>query len=191
MKKVIFILLLLLAAVVLMSQPQEVAEGKSVVYFVRATSFGALINFTYFDGEKVIGRFNGPKYMRYECEPGEHLFWARSENKSFVEADLEAGRIYILDATVKMGGLKAAVELVPVDTKNYNMKRIQKLLAKKDPERFSGGELYSLQEEMKGVIERGMEKYALLKQEGRPVYKLNREMYAEPSDLIYQKKKKR
>src|SRR5258708_5671525 len=78
-------------------------EGKSVVYFVRSSSLGFAVNFSYFDSAALIGRFNGPKYIRYECAPGSHLFWARSENRSFVEAQLEAGKIYFIQAIPKMG----------------------------------------------------------------------------------------
>lgn len=54
--------------------------GKAVVYFVRPSLLGFAINFSYFDSTALIGRFNAPKYIRYECDPGPHLFWARSEN---------------------------------------------------------------------------------------------------------------
>ncbi|MEL7006912.1 MAG: hypothetical protein AAFN93_29970 [Bacteroidota bacterium] len=52
------------------------AEGKSLVYFVRPSAAGALINFKYFDGEKYLGKINGANYFIYECDPGEHIFWA-------------------------------------------------------------------------------------------------------------------
>ena len=41
---------------------------KAVIYFVRTEIF--VTNFSYFDSVKLIGRFNGPKYIRYECDPG-------------------------------------------------------------------------------------------------------------------------
>jgi len=63
---------------------------KAIVYFVRTSSLGFAINFSYFDSTKLVGKFNGPKYIRYECDPGSHLFWARSENKDFVEAEVDA-----------------------------------------------------------------------------------------------------
>jgi len=55
------------------------AEGKAVVYFARTSSLGILINFSYFDKDKFIGKFHGHGYIRYECEPGEHLFWAKGD----------------------------------------------------------------------------------------------------------------
>src|SRR5688572_28868858 len=92
--------------------------NKAVVYFVRPTSIGFAINFSYFDSTQLIGKFNGPAYIRYECEPGKHLFWACSENRDFVEAEVEAGKIYFIEAAVMMGAVKAAVDLKPLDFKN-------------------------------------------------------------------------
>ncbi len=135
------------------------ASPKSTVYFTRANSLGALINFTYFDGDRAIGKFNGMGYFIYECEPGEHLFWARSENKSFVQAELEPGKTYLIDVQPRMGGLKASVKLVPVDKNDYKMKPIQRLVTKREPIVFSEEELAKIQENMAEVIGRGMENY--------------------------------
>lgn len=171
------------------SQSQDIAPAptdKAVVYFVRANSTGAMINFTYFDSTKVIGKFNGPRYMRYECEPGEHLFWARSENRSFVRANLEAGKIYVIDVIPLMGAIKAAVKLVPVNSPEYKLKRIQKLLAKKSSVIFSQAELDAHQHVMNDVMERGMNKMSTVEYDALPVlgaYSVT------PEQLKYVKKK--
>ena len=158
MKKLVLILTLILPFC-LQSQIIEPAPAdKAVVYFVRASGLGALVNFTYFDSTKVIGKFNGPKYMRYECEPGQHLFWVRAENKDFMQADLEAGYIYLVEVVPQMGAIKASVRFEPVNSPEYKLKKIRKLLAKKEPEQFSEQELQTLQHEMAEVIARGMEK---------------------------------
>ncbi|MFZ2283893.1 MAG: hypothetical protein WAV86_08455 [Lutibacter sp.] len=189
MKKIILLSLMSLLNLILFSQNIEPAPNdKSVVYFTRANTVGALINFTYFDGEKVIGKFNGPKYIRYECIPGEHLFWARSENKSFIEANLEAGKIYIIDVVPKMGAIKASVSLVPVNSKKYKLKQIQKLLSKRDSETFNESQLNELQVEMNEIIIRGMEKYNQLKGKEREILQLTPEMTVSEEDLIFTKK---
>jgi len=84
-------------------------SDKAVVYFVRPSTYGWAINFTFFDSTQVIGRFNGGKFLRYECEPGDHIFWARSENKDFVSANLDPGKIYLIEAIPVMGVVKASV----------------------------------------------------------------------------------
>jgi hypothetical protein len=135
-------------------------EDKAVVYFARVSSMGFAVKFTYFDSATVIGGFNGPKYLRYECAPGKHLFWARSENRDFVEAEVEAGKIYFIEAAPQMGGIKAGVSLQPLDsTDEKTLNKISKLIKKKDSESFTPEELEKETVNFKEVIERGLEKY--------------------------------
>jgi len=190
MKNIVLLLLAFQSIIIYSQNIESTQTEKSVVYFTRANAVGALINFTYFDGEKVIGRFNGPKYLRYECNPGKHLFWARSENKSFVEANLISGKIYIINVIPKMGAIKASVKLVPVDKKNYKLKRIQKLLSKRETEIFSESELNQLQNEMSEIILRGMERYKKMKEKGKKILKLSPEMTVDQKDLIFVKRTK-
>ena len=72
--------------------------------------------------------------MRYEVDPGEHLFWASSENKEFVTADLAEGGIYIVIVNVEMGFGKARVSLTPITEKQQKLfNRAKKLFNKKAP----------------------------------------------------------
>ncbi|HTH55957.1 MAG TPA: hypothetical protein VL728_07905 [Cyclobacteriaceae bacterium] len=153
-------------------------SDKSVVYFVRTSSLGFAINFSYFDSTKLIGRFNGRKYTRYECNPGKHLLWARSENRDFMEADLEPGKIYILKANPTMGFNKAQVSLEQVDPNNPNaMKNILKLLAKRPSEQFTEAMLAEDTKDLLNVIERGMAKYAKDKASGAKIRQLNQSLF--------------
>lgn len=151
-------------------------DDKAVVYFARPSSLGLVINFSYFDSTRLIGKFNGSKYIRYECKPGVHLFWARSENRDFVEADVEAGKIYFILAIPKMGVGKAGVRLVPVDPVDLKkMKKIFRLLNKKPSELFTEEELkIDTKEE---VIARGLEKYKELKARGEIILRLEKTMF--------------
>jgi hypothetical protein len=104
-------------------------DGKAVVYFVRVTKYGKPTAFEFFHQDKYIGYFKGDQYMRYECEPGTHLFWASSENKEFITADLEAGKSYIIMVNVIMGAMKARVGLAPLDfSDNEVWERVKKLV---------------------------------------------------------------
>ena len=172
-------------------QDETNADEKATVYFVRASSLGAVINFALSDGEQVIGRINGMKYMRYECEPGKHLFWARSENKSFVEAELEPGKTYLIDVIPQMGGIKAGVALMPVDKSNYKLKRIQKLVSKKEPVSFDANELAKLQSKFTEVIERGMSRYEKRKAKDGTIRILSSDMTIDHQDLVFVKKSKK
>ncbi len=180
MKKVIlFVTPLLFTSILLIGQSLEPAPAdKAVIYFTRTSTLGFAINFSYFDSTKVIGVFNGPKYIRYECEPGTHLFWARSENRDFVEAEVEAGKIYFIEALVKMGAVKAGVELQPIDPADTkSMNKIFKLLNKKPAESFTSQELQAEEARLQDAIIRGMEKYAEEKKKGKAIPQLKSSMF--------------
>ena len=145
--------------------------------------FGFAINFTYFDSTKVIGHFNGHKFLRYECDPGEHLFWARSENRDYVKADLEAGKIYVIDVIPQMGAVTARVRLVPINSSNYKMKKTQKLLTKGKSEPFTERELAVLQKETVDIVARGLERYKKL---AAPVKTLGNLAF-KPEELLFSK----
>lgn len=179
MKKVVsFLCFMVFALTASFSQNIPPApEDKAVVYFLRPYSLGFAINFSYFDGDQLVGRFKGNKYTRYECEPGTHLFWARSENRDFIEADVEAGKIYFIEAKPRMGGLKAAVFITPVDPKTHDMKRIVKLMNKRGPETFTAEKLAADQADLAVAIENGLQKYKEHQDAGKVFKKLEKGMF--------------
>ncbi len=106
---------------------QPPSTGKAVVYFVRVSSWGGGTTFEFFHNDKYIGAFKGKNYMSYECTPGENLFWASSENKEFLTADLKAGGTYIVIVDVIEGFWKAHVGLTPItvnDTEKFERARV-------------------------------------------------------------------
>lgn len=166
---------------VMRSEGQSVEPApsdKAVIYFVRASSLAFAIDFTYYDSTRVIGKFNGPDYMRYTCNPGRHLFWASSENQSFVEAEVEAGKVYFIEAVVQMGTLKAAVDLDPVpDPKDPNrMRKIIKLIERKTSKSFTREELAADQKEMAEMIAKSLAEYRGDKKEGKAFPRLEKAM---------------
>lgn len=183
MKKIIVLFFSIMLSIVCYSQEIAPApEGKAVVYFVRPSALGFAINFIYFDSATLIGRFNGPKYIRYECDPGKHIFWARSENKDFIDAEVEAGKIYFVEATPKMGAVKAGVKLEPVDPNDTKtMGKILKLMGKKPSESFTPEELATEKKNFEDVIQKGMDKYAEEKSKGQKNLRLEKNMnYTKP-----------
>ena len=143
--------------------------GKSLVYFTRYDATGFLINFKYFDGEKYLGKFNYGKYLVYECEPGKHIFWSKAENFDFIDADLQADKIYIIDSRPQMGAFKAGVKLIifnkELDNYDRYKKRIFKSIEKGERYLASEEELKSEEAEIKDLITKGLEKYNKLKSE--------------------------
>lgn len=178
-KQILLIIPFFLIALSVIGQNIEPAPSdKAVVYFTRTSSLGFAINFSYFDSTKLIAIFNGPKYIRYECEPGRHLFWAKSENRDFIEAELEAGKIYFIEAVANMGAIKASVDLQPIDPHDtIFMRRIFRLIDKKPSESFSAEELQSETARLQYAINSGIEKYRKDKNKGKIISQLTKSMY--------------
>lgn len=118
------------------------SEGKAVIYFVRTSGLGSLMNFRYFDGEKYLGKFNGRSYLRYECDPGEHIFWIRAENTDVLKATLAAGKTYLVLTNASMGAFSAAARFrIPNLTSEKQLKRINWVFEKREEATFTEEEL--------------------------------------------------
>lgn len=111
---------------------QTPAPGKAVVYFTRVTNWGGVVSFEFFHQDKYIGVFKGKNYLRYECDPGQQLLWASTENKEFVTADLKAGETYIVIVDVAMGVMKGRVGFTPITVKDIQFERAKELIISKD-----------------------------------------------------------
>jgi len=113
-------------------------EGKTMVYFARRDASAFLIKFSIYDGDLFLGKLGANKYFAYECDPGKHVFMAKSENTSYVEAELEAGKTYVMDTKVRIGVMTAQVKLSPLDRSNkkYEKEKTKflKFISKKDGE---------------------------------------------------------
>jgi hypothetical protein len=162
MKKTILIIMLLhyVFSTAFGQGIQPPAAGNSVVYFVRESALGLVINFSFFDNDKFIGKFDGGDYLRYECSPGEHLFWAKAENRDFITADLEPDKIYFVDVIPQMGMVKASVQIHPVKPDDdKTLKGIFKLINKKAPVTYPPEELEAENERLQEAISKGLAKY--------------------------------
>lgn len=135
------------------------AEGKSVIYFMRTTSLGALMNVRYFKNNEYLGKFKGVNYLRYECDPGENIFWIKAENIDVLKANLEANKIYIVETNAVMGAFSAGVKFNLVDfNKKKQINRINKLFDKKSSKTFTEIELKEGKAKMMSVVQKGMKK---------------------------------
>ncbi len=166
MKKQSFLVLIFTVCFVLFSTGvegqgfQPPANGKAVVYFVRVSSWGAGTSFEFFDGNRFIGAFKGKNYMRYECDPGEHLFWASSENKEFMTAELKAGSTYIVIVDVITGMWKNHVGLHPITVKDDELlQRAKELVNKKAPVVTPQKKIDSMTRKLKDFIPEMLQRY--------------------------------
>lgn len=188
MKKYFLSLIVFLISISNFSQEIKTPpEGKALVYFTRVSAMGFLINFKYFDNEKYLGKFSHGNYLVYECEPGKHLFWAKSENISYIEAELEAGKVYIIDFEAQMGAIKTGVKLVPFDNNPSSYKNIKKYEKKKknilksisDAKEYiiSDDDLKEAEKDLQDLVKRSMEKYNKRKSDGELFSILPKELF--------------
>ena len=164
MKKTI--LLLLMFSGVINAQNQELQkpkEGKSLVYFIRSNSTEFTLNFRVYDKDKFLYALPFQEYLVYECEPGSHVFWAASDNRDYVDADLEANKVYVVDVEGQMGMLVAGVSLVPFKPSERSNKKDLFKIVKKEKMIIYDNNL-SIGDDKTENIQQGLEKYNLLKE---------------------------
>lgn len=158
------------------------SDGKALVYIMRSNNLAAGLNFRVFDKETFLGALPSSAYIVYECDPGEHLFWAASENRDYAEATLEANKTYVIDLRAKMGLVLAAVGVEPYSPDNeIHIKRIKKVL-KKHIEANVSSKDKTLEKE--DNIAKAMDAYSRIKdKEYSKIKKLLPDMNFENSDL--------
>ncbi len=139
---------------------QPPAKGKAVVYFTRVSSFGLGASFEFFHNDKYIGVFKGKNYMRYECDPGKQIFWASSENKEFITAELQEGCTYIVIVDVIMGAFLAHVGLTPIGANNTDVfERAKKLINSKPPVKIPEAQIVKMNKKLQGFIAEKLQTY--------------------------------
>ncbi len=143
------------------NQPfQSPREGKSLVYITR--SGGAfLVNFRIYKDSKFIGALTSGDYFVVECEPGKHLFWAASENRDYVETNVEINKVYVINVEAQMGAFVSGVSIVPQDPNNKkHKKRFHKTIKNENAVVYD--EKLVLDDKSDN-IEKGLKKYEELK----------------------------
>ena len=87
--------------------------GKSMVVFMRPSSFGGAILSTVYDGMDYIGTVPANTKFAYQTEPGEHMFMVIGESADFMKADLAADKTYYARVAARMGVWKARFSFIP------------------------------------------------------------------------------
>ncbi len=86
----------------------------AVVNFVRSSIMALGVKALIWDGETLVGELAPRKYIQYKATPGKHLFMAKSEQWMYLNANLAAGKQYVVKAEAEPGGYSAVIELKPV-----------------------------------------------------------------------------
>jgi hypothetical protein len=160
-KTLLVILILVLCGGMVVAQgfkpPQE---GKAIVYFVRVSSYGFAVSFEFFHQDRYIGAFKGENYMRYECDPGEQLLWASSENKEFLTSELKPGGSYIVVVDVIMGFWKAHVGLTPISVNDAELfRRAKEMINSKPPVDIPEAQIEKMNNKLSEFIPEMLDRY--------------------------------
>ncbi len=93
----------------------EPTEDMALVYVFRPAKVGAAIRTWSFAGDQFIGVSKPKAYYFALVPPGKHVFWAKSENTSGIEVEVEAGETYYFQTAIRMGFNKARVKMMQID----------------------------------------------------------------------------
>lgn len=85
----------------------QAPEGKALIYVVRPSKVGFLINFKFYCDDEFIALTKGKTYIYTYVEPGQHTFMSKAENKEELEMVVEENKTYFLLQIPKMGIMKA------------------------------------------------------------------------------------
>lgn len=81
-----------------------VQPDHGLVYFYRESHFlGAAIQYEVRDNGNVIGALQSGTYFFENATPGEHTYSSKTEAKTDVTIDVEAGKTYYVQGTISMG----------------------------------------------------------------------------------------
>ncbi|MBN1599454.1 MAG: hypothetical protein JW894_14260 [Bacteroidales bacterium] len=161
------------------------AEGNAVVYFVRVTAFGGMMPFEFFHDRQLIGRITGLAYLRYELPAGESLLWGSSENKEFLQCNLEAEETYLVLVNVKMGAWTSRLELEPITEKHKEFQRVKEHVNDKPPMQITEESIAKSMEKLeeRGFIDDVMKNYEKKWKNSPATKKITADM-AIPEDML-------
>lgn len=153
------------------------SEGKSVIYIVNIML--GLSQTKIFNEEGCIGFLKSRDYLRYECEPGEHVILGLTGvNRDFFTADLKAGEIYIMQMRTveKLGGsaplFKAIDDLSSSGKRNGIIKIVNK------PANVAGDEeIAKTNKKWLKTAKKGFDKYETKLKQKKKYAHLSKEMF--------------
>lgn len=104
------------------NQSYQAKKDKALVIFMRSSFVGGAISSTVVDvtndDPKLVAAFASGHKVAHYTDAGKHMYMVVGENGDFLEADLEAGKIYYAIVTPRMGFWKARFSLHPLKLKH-------------------------------------------------------------------------
>ncbi len=160
------------------------SEGKAIVYFVRPKGYSDKYEYQFFNNDKFIGEMIGGNYLRYECDPGKQLFWTVGENHKYMEADLVAGKTYIVKAFITIGGFKMRVFWGPVKiSEKERFEESRNMIMTMAPFVPSDEDLGKMNKKLAKMIKNNLERYHSKKDDNISIEILSPDM-AIPEDAM-------
>jgi len=93
-------------------QPQA---GQALIVFVRPSGFGHGATFAVFDDQgNFVGQVPAKGHVMHHATPGRHRYLVWAENTAVLDAEVAAGKIYIVEVPARMGAWSARAHLLPV-----------------------------------------------------------------------------
>ena len=91
-------------------------EDKTVIFFFRSGRGGGAIKFHVhtMDGKPVDYLAKSGESFSIEVDPGTHQYWSKAASRNDVVLTVEAGKVYYVKATVKMGAVAGRIVLEQV-----------------------------------------------------------------------------
>jgi len=83
------------------------APGKALIYVVRTQTLGFAVKVKLYADGKFVGLIMSKTFVPVEVDPGRHEFIVEAENAGFLEAEVAADKIYVVQAAIHMGAMKA------------------------------------------------------------------------------------
>ena len=123
----------------------EPKEDQALIYFFRPAMVGAAIKSWVFVDQEVAGVFRSKSYIYTYVAPGKHTVWAAAENVSAEEIEVEAGKTYYFQVSIKMGIMKARVKLklLPEDSAKAKLGKCKKFTTLTEAGKSRGAEIAS------------------------------------------------
>lgn len=90
-----------------MDDARRPAQGKALIYFVRTQTLGFAVKVKLYADGKFAGLIMSKTFIPLEVDPGKHEFVVAAENAGFLEAEVEPGKIYMVQVSIHMRAWKA------------------------------------------------------------------------------------
>lgn len=178
------LLLCMLSFICTLASAQQLpapAAGKALVIFERPPVAALAVQIRLFDSSKYMGLIGAGGHLVYECAPGKKLFWATAENRDFLEADLAAGQVYLVQALATPGAMQARVKLLPYDPKNKRAEKIKQQFIKRIDKGKEKKADPSMDDRNEAVISEavthGLQRYSTLKEKNKKITQLTADMH--------------